>query len=282
MTPPLPLFGSVDLAARIERAEARFMEDATAAIRSRTDTFAIPIAGGVATWAGPGAPMTKLAGLGFAGIPEVAALEAVERAFDERRTPLQIELSSLAEPGIGALLTGRGYQLTGFENVLAVRLPLAAGGPRVAPGVEVFEGDEGDLEAWVEAVAEGFAQPDDQGVASTEAYPRAMLEDLTRDLTRVRDLVRYTARLTGAGPIAGGASLRLCDGVAHLAGAATRAAYRRRGVQTSLLAVRLAHAAQAGCDVAVVTTQPGSKSQQNVQRQGFDLLYTRAVLVRTR
>jgi hypothetical protein len=282
MTPPLPLFGSVDLAARIERAEARFMEDATGAIRSRTDTFAIPIAGGVATWAGPGVPMTKLAGLGFAGMPEVAALEAVERAFDERRTPVQVELSSLAEPGIGALLTGRGYQLTGFENVLAVRLPLAAGGPRVAPGVEVSEGDEGDLEAWVDAVAEGFAQPDAQGVPSAEAYPRAMIEDLMRDLARVRDLVRYTARLTGAGPIAGGASLRLWGGVAHLAGAATRAPYRRRGVQTSLLAVRLARAAQAGCDVAVVTTQPGSKSQQNVQRQGFDLLYTRAVLVRTR
>jgi hypothetical protein len=29
-----------------------------------------------------------------------------------------------------------------------------------------------------------------------------------------------------------------------------------------------------------VTTEPGSKSQQNVQRQGFELLYSRAVLVR--
>jgi hypothetical protein len=32
--------------------------------------------------------------------------------------------------------------------------------------------------------------------------------------------------------------------------------------------------------VAVIITQPGSKSQQNAQRQGFDLLYARAVLVR--
>ena len=31
---------------------------------------------------------------------------------------------------------------------------------------------------------------------------------------------------------------------------------------------------------AVITTQPGSRSQQNAQRQGFDLLYTRAVLVK--
>jgi hypothetical protein len=32
--------------------------------------------------------------------------------------------------------------------------------------------------------------------------------------------------------------------------------------------------------IAQATTQPGSKSQQNVQRRGFDLLYTRAVLVK--
>jgi len=40
------------------------------------------------------------------------------------------------------------------------------------------------------------------------------------------------------------------------------------------------YARAAGCDVAVIITQPGSKSQQNAQRQGFDLLYTRAVLVK--
>ena len=51
-------------------------------------------------------------------------------------------------------------------------------------------------------------------------------------------------------------------------------------MQSALLRERLAIAVHRGCDLAVVTTQPGSKSQQNVQRQGFDLLYTRAVLVR--
>ncbi len=40
------------------------------------------------------------------------------------------------------------------------------------------------------------------------------------------------------------------------------------------------NAATAGCDVVVVTTQPGSVSQRNVRRRGFDLLYTRAILVR--
>jgi len=68
--------------------------------------------------------------------------------------------------------------------------------------------------------------------------------------------------------------------VAQLTGAATAPAHRRHGVQAALLSARLADAAAAGCDIAVITTQPGSTSQANAQRRGFDLLYTRAILVR--
>ena len=52
------------------------------------------------------------------------------------------------------------------------------------------------------------------------------------------------------------------------------------GVQTALLTTRLSEAARLGCNLAVITTLPGSKSQQNAQRHGFELLYTRAILVR--
>jgi HJR/Mrr/RecB family endonuclease len=66
----------------------------------------------------------------------------------------------------------------------------------------------------------------------------------------------------------------------QLTGAATGAAHSCRGVQTALLSARLADAAVAGCDIAVITTQAAFKSQQNAQRRGFDLLYTRTVLVK--
>jgi GNAT superfamily N-acetyltransferase len=89
---------------------------------------------------------------------------------------------------------------------------------------------------------------------------------------------RYLARRGGVP--AGGASLRLSEGVAHLCGAATLPPHRRHGVQSALLAARLEIAAEAGCEVAVAITEPGSKSQENVQRRGFDLLYARAILVR--
>ena len=52
------------------------------------------------------------------------------------------------------------------------------------------------------------------------------------------------------------------------------------GVQKALLQRRLADASAAGCTLAVVTTAPGTRSQDNVMRRGFELLYTRAILVK--
>ena len=97
-------------------------------------------------------------------------------------------------------------------------------------------------------------------------------------MAAVEGFVRYLARLGGSA--AGGASMRLFDGIAQLCGAATLPEHRRHSVQSALLTTRLGIASRAGCDVAVVTTQPGSKSQENVQKHGFELLYTRAILVR--
>jgi GNAT superfamily N-acetyltransferase len=105
----------------------------------------------------------------------------------------------------------------------------------------------------------------------------AIYEEAERDAAEA-GVRRYAAVRSGC--LVGGAGLRLVDGIAQFAGAATASAHRRQGIQSALLAARLGDAAAAGCDVAVIVTQPGSKSQQNAQRRGFHLLYTRAVLVK--
>jgi len=254
-------------------------DSAQAAARRRpgAGAFATPLGGGFATFTAPGSPLNKVAGLGFAGPLDPAELEVVERACAERGVPVQIELSCLAEPGIAALLTRRGYALVSFENVLGRSVP-AEPAPAAAPGIVVSESPEPELAAWLDVVVTGFASPDQQGVPSHEAIDREEHERVAGDMAAVDGFLRYLARRDGS--LAGGASMRLCDGVAQLCGAATLPEHRRRGVQSALLAARLAAARRAGCDVAVVTTQPGSKSQENVQKQGFELLYTRAILVR--
>ena len=104
-----------------------------------------------------------------------------------------------------------------------------------------------------------------------------VVEGAERDLVAA-GVTRYVALHDGV--IVGGAGLRIAEGVAQLTCAATAPGHRRRGIHSALLSARLADAAAADCDVAVVTTQPESKSQENAQRRGFDLLYTRAVLVK--
>jgi GNAT superfamily N-acetyltransferase len=275
----LPLFCDTVLAARIERVEAQLIAEASKAARRRradNPAFVIPIAGGVACFAEPGSPFNKVAGLGFGGVPSAAALGEIERAFAACGGPVQIELAHLGDPAIGALLTERGYRLVSFENVLGVAIE----GERervTPPGVEVRPSGDEEFDVWLDVVADGFAHPDTQGVPSHEDFPREVVQGAERDFAAA-GVVRYVALRDGV--IAGGASFRMAQGVAQLAGAATAPAHRRRGVQSALLSARLADAADTGCDIAVVTTQPGSKSQQNVQRRGFDLLYTRAVLVK--
>ncbi|MGE2719379.1 GNAT family N-acetyltransferase [Mycolicibacterium celeriflavum] len=271
-----PLFASTSLAERIERAETHLISAATEAAGRRTGghTFVIPAAGGAACFAGAGSPMNKVVGLGFGGMPGDAELTEIEHAFAALDTPVQVELSNLGDPQIAAALTGRGYRLVSFENVLG-RALTEAPRPDMPDGVEV--GCSDDLATWIDVVVEGFAHPDTEGVPSHEEFPRDIVENAERDMVQA-GATTYLAYRDGA--VAGGAGMRLSEGVAQLVGAATAPAHRRRGVQTALLTARLIDAAQAGCDIAVVTTQPGSKSQHNVQRRGFHLLYTRAVLVR--
>ncbi|MFI6367159.1 GNAT family N-acetyltransferase [Nocardia sp. NPDC050630] len=275
------LFAGQHLAARVEHAERTLIEQGARAAARRDPQQRVlvrPIGGGLAVWAGPGSPLDKVVGVGMNGAAfDDAELDAVEQAFAEREAPVQIEVSTLADPAVVERLTRRGYVLFGFENVLGLRLEPGRRA-RPAEGIEIRDVGHDEFETWVKVIVDGFATPDTQGVASHEEFPREAIEQAERDLTATNGFVGSLAMIDGK-PV-GGASLRLSDGIAQLCGAATLPEFRRRGVQGALLSMRLAAAAAAGCDLAVVTTLPGSKSQQNVQKLGFQLLYPRAILVR--
>ena len=50
---------------------------------------------------------------------------------------------------------------------------------------------------------------------------------------------------------------------------------RRRGLQTALLHERMRYAFDQGCDLAMMAALPGSESQRNAERRGFQIAYTR-------
>jgi ribosomal protein S18 acetylase RimI-like enzyme len=272
------MFATPDLAARIDRAEARLCASiAGAAGRHAPDlrSAVYDIAGGKAVFAGPQSPTNKMIGIGFDGLPADDELDRVERAFADRAAPLQAEISTLAHPELHGRLTRRGYEPRGFENVLGHPLANAA-----APdaGVIVERAQPDAVPVLLEVLVTAFSTPDIGGVGGDEPPPSDALRDALARTMRVSGFEGFTARI--GGEIAGAAVLRIDGDVAQFSGAGTLPQFRRRGVQTALLRTRLRRAREAGCAVAVVCTQPASKSQQNVQREGFALLYARQLLVK--
>lgn len=268
------MFCDIELATRIERAET---DTITAGSSRYPDGFVVPLAGGAASFAAPDSPLNKLVGLGFAGLPSETDLDGIEEDLAVRATPAQAEICSLADPAVAELLTERGYRLVSFENVLGMRLTGMREGA-VPAGVDVIRCAHDEVDQWLDVVVDGFAAPDDQGVPAHEEISREVLASAIGALGACAGTRRNLALRDGV--TAGGASMRIVDDVAQLNGAATAPPHRRVGVQTALLTTRLHEAAAADADIAVVTTAPGSKSQQNVQRAGFSLLYTRAILVK--
>jgi len=281
------LFATATFASRIERAESLLTQAfATCAAARRADVLVAPIGGTAAVYGGPDQPFNKIVGLGFGEAIDQAALATIEREFDGRHTPVRVELSTLADADVAPMLTGRGYSLIGFENVLGLSLsPESVIGLRTGVdadrtrGIAVERAGLDDASTWIDVVTTGFQHPDVfDAPPSQDSYPRESLEATFRDFVGISGLAQYLIRRDGV--VAGGGAMRVSDRVAQLCGAATLPDHRRRGVQSAALRARLLDAAAQGADVAVVTTQPGSKSQENVQRAGFVLLYARAILVR--
>jgi hypothetical protein len=273
------MFCSPALAARIDRAEGRLcaaIAELGAAENSQSGMLLHPVAGGIAIFAGPDSPTNKMIGIGFDGPVEATALAEAEAYFASRGSRLQAEISTLADAGLHGSLAARGYVPSGFENVLGYSLE--APPPATSSDISVAPLTSVELPVFADVMVEAFAHPDIGGVGGDEIPPPDLIRQWVLITTKLPGFRGYLARINGE--IAGAASLRIDDRIAQFSGAGTLPRFRRRGVQTTLLRSRLADAAHAGCDIAVIVTQPASKSQQNAQRQGFALLYARQLLVK--
>ena len=271
------MIGTTALARRIEAAEVRLGLAVVDGARERGDTvvFAERVGSGVAVYCGPGAPMTKVIGAGVAEPVTDEDIDCVEGAFAPVGERPVWEVSSLGDLASVRRLEGRGYRLQRVELVLGrdlARPTLIDPPPR---GIVVTRGRDED---WARVAVAGFSVPDvvDGRDGPAEQFDLDALEGVMRQFAGAPDIRRYVALLDGEP--AGAASGRVDAGLFQLFGAATLPQFRRRGVQGALLGARLAEARQAQCDLAVVTVEPGSLSQSNVDRRLFTPLYSRLVL----
>jgi len=255
------VFSDLPLARRIEAAEAANARGCTAI---HPEAAAIEIAGGCAVFAGAGSPLSHAAGIGLNGPVTAPEIDLLEAFFRSRGGKVSIELCPLADPGILTILGDRGYRVSEFNNVLVKRL---AGTEIVlTPRVRRALPDETDV--WSHTVGRGFFEEHE---LTTEEM------DVGRAICAMPGALCYLAA-TEAGEPAGGAAAAVYGGLVTLFADSTIVCHRRRGLHRELIAARLNEGLAQGCDLATASTLPGSGSQRNYERLGFEVIYTRVTL----
>jgi GNAT superfamily N-acetyltransferase len=262
----------------LELAREIEMEEAQAAVGCAKQLMAMQpesvgaverIGGGYAVYCGAGNPVTQAVGLGLHGPVNAEEFDRLEAFYFQRGEPVRVETCPLADATLFELYKERKYFVSEFSNVM-VRRVCGEEVYAIPREIEIRLAPAEELDLWVMTVAQGFA----------ENYP------VTQELLNVMKMFAtaphtecYLARIEGR--VVGGATLAARGRIAGLFGASTLAEYRRRGVQTALLHWRLRRAAQTGCALAMSLAQPGSHSQRNITRMGFETLYTRVKFERS-
>ena len=263
-------FVDTALAARLEETQAwRAVHYAQASqIPNRAPNAAqIIVAGAPVIYGGPGLPVNRAIGLGMQGAVTPENMDEIEAFYNARRSATVIDLCPLAHPSLLSLLQARGYSLRNWMSMLFMPLPSAPVPFNPALHVTHATPDQADL--WLATSARGFDESDE--IASETL--RVLMPNF-----HAANAHCYFAWI-GDTPVATG-GMYPHQGVVELGGASTVVAYRQQGAQTALIQQRLADAHALGCDLAVVLTTPGSASQRNMQRRGFQLAYTRAICER--
>ena len=263
-----PIIVDATLAARLERTEAiansRFVESRKR-ISPDSNAAWIEVCGTYAMFDGPDSPCTQTFGLGIAGEPQAADLQKLESFFIERGAAVQHEVAPLISPDLIALLNQRNYHPIEFTSVMCRRIGAEAPMPTSRnPALRVIAATPTQAELWAQTSANGWAEHPDM---------MQFILDLARNFVVTEGVTTMFAKLDEQ-LIATGV-VAIAEGVALLAGASTLPHARNQGAQSALLAQRLQFAVEQGCDVAMMCALPGSPSQRNAQRNGFQIAYTR-------
>ncbi len=263
------IYSDKSLSQKLERSEARanasFVET-RARLSPEIGAEWIEVAGAYAMFDGVESPCTQTFGLGMFDEITTEHLDQLESFFTERGAAVFHEVSPLADPSLMPLLVERGYKPIELSSVMyreigAFKQDQARQDSSIR--TRVITPDEVDL--WARTSAAGWA---------TEHESLAdFMYNFGQISAQCAGSYPYLAEIDGE-PIATG-MMFVHGEVAMLAGASTVPKGRNQGAQNALLFDRLSHASELGCSLAVMGAAPGSQSQKNAQKNGFNIAYTR-------
>jgi GNAT superfamily N-acetyltransferase len=259
-------FSDLELSRRLERAEGNAcVQFAESRRRLFPDSGAewIECAGAYAVYDGIDSPVTQSFGLGIFEELCAATLNAIEEFFLGRGAPVLHEVSPLAGVAALDLLCARNYRPIEISSVLyrPVEKPVSEDNDHI--NVRIIGPDEAQL--WTEISAKGWASDRPEFIDFFLQFGKIA--------SSRQQSVYFLAELAGKPGAAG--VLCLHDGVALFGGSSTIPELRGRGLQSALLQARMQYAFDHGFDLAAMATEAASRSQNNAERQGFRIAYTR-------
>jgi hypothetical protein len=207
-------------------------------------------------------------GLGFAGPIAPQDIQHIEKFYFDREYDAQVDVCPYAHPSLFESLNQRGFQVAEFNQTLARWISNEERFVKPAlDGIEIRAVKHDEAAAWSRMLAHVFMG---DHAPQYESF--------------------FEPWANGQHPLtlaafADGRMIAGCGGVivpehkmAGFFGAATLPDYRAQGIQTAFMQERLRITQQAGFDLAVTLTMPGTTSQRNAERAGFRTAYTKVVV----
>jgi GNAT superfamily N-acetyltransferase len=214
---------------------------------------------------GVDSPLTQTFGLGVFEDASSGHFDELETFFMDRNADVFHEVSPMADQSLMAVLSDRGYRPMELTSVMYQDLREWDPDAEFDSDFLTRVVDDSEAELWAETAAAGWA-------TVNESLQDFMLA-FGKIAARTQGGHPFIAELDGR-PIAAG-GFQIFDDVCILAGASTMPEFRRKGAQNALLQARLQYAVDHGCTLAMMCALPGSQSQKNAQKNGFEIAYTR-------
>lgn len=259
----------IDIARLEEARQARGVAEAAG--------YAESIAGGLMCFGGEGSWTNQACNLGLSGPVSSEEFDRLCHFYTSRGVEPRVELTPFAHRSLIEGLAERQFVVREFETVLARRLPpdedlraaLPRGWPEGLTADRLDPADDAALREYLEFGMGGFIGPD---ASIPDSWMRAGVRVARHErcdsfVGRINDAVVSTAGMESAPP------------VACLFGATTAEPFRRRGIQAAMIVARLERARQRGCTLGAIHSRPGIPTERNALRLGFQVAYTKAILV---